>query len=263
MPTETFAGNLGEIRGGTSTGVSLSTTAAYIPIPAATKVLFMTPRNLSTAVVARVQLCPWAAVLKTADAGATAATDYSTEAQDGSTSTSVTLSSLGTAAQGDFLYVGSRNKFRGVHIDIDSANATASVVTVKYWDGNSWEDITATDGTASGGAAMAVDGTVTWTVPTAWAPTSLRTAGDFAVSSPFTGNMYYWTRWQFSGGLDSSTTLDHLIALPETTNYLELVANQQFETSFQFGPDGYSSVVALTDAGTANLVVGYGAAGRF
>lgn len=263
MPTETFAGNLGEIRGGTSTGVSLSTTAAFIPIPAAAKVLFMTPRNLTTAVVARVQLCPHVAVLKTADSGATAPTDYTTEAQDGSTATSVTLSSLGTAAQGDFLYVGSSRKFRGVNIDIDSANATASVVTVKYWDGDSWADITATDGTASAGAAMAVDGSVTWTVPSDWAQTGLRQAGDFAVSAPFTGSKYYWTRWEFSGGLDSSTTLDHLIALPETTNYLELVANQQFETSFQFGPDGFSSVVALTDAGTANLVVGYGSAGRF
>ena len=263
MPTETFAGNLGEIRGGTSTGVALSTTAAFIPVPAATKVLFLTPRNFVTGVVARVGLCPHVAVLKTVDSGATAPTDYTTEAQDGDAATSVTLSSQGTAAQGDFLYVGSSRKFRGVNIDVDSANGNASVLTVKYWNGTAWADITATDGTVSTGFSMAVDGSVTWTVPTAWAKASLRKIGDFAVSAPFTGNDYFWTRWEFSAALDASTTLDHMIALPETTNYLELVANQQFETSFQFGPDGFSSVIALTDAGTANLVAGYGSAGRF
>jgi hypothetical protein len=261
MP-ETVAGALGEIRGGTSTGVSLSTTAAYIPIPKATKSLFATPRNLSTAVVARLGLCPWALVLKTTDAGTTL-TDYSAEAQDGSTSTSVTLSSIGTAAQGDFLYVGCHVPFRGATIDIDSANGTASVLTVKYWDGDSWADITATDGTDSAGASMGQDGAVTWTVPTDWAPTGLVKSGDFTVSLPGTGNKYYWTRWQFSAALDSSTTLDHLICLPQSTSYLELVANQQFETAIQWGPDGFSSIEALTDAGTANLVVGYGSRSRF
>lgn len=257
--TDTVAGGLGELRGGTSTGVSLSTTAAYIQIPEGTNHLFLTGRNYSTAVVAKIGLCPWVAVLKTQDSGATAPTDYSSEAQDGSTSTSVTLSSLSTAANGDFLYVGAHMPFRGVNIDVDSANATASVLTVKYWNGTAWADITATDNTASGGASLAQDGSVTWTVPTAWAPTGLVVSGDFTISAPMTGNRYYWTRWEWSGGLDSSTTLDHMIALPPSTAYFEILANQQFEERIHWGPDGFAAVEALTDAGTANLVVGYGA----
>lgn len=257
---ETFPGALGELRGGTSTGVALSTTAAYIPIPKATKYLSLTPRDFTTGVVARVGLCPWALVLKTTDSGATL-TDYSSEAQDGSTATSVVLSSIGTAAQGDFLYVGCHVPFRGANIDIDAANGTASTLTVEYWDGSAWTGITATDGTGSGGASMAVDGSVTWTVPTDWAPTGLLVTGDFTASLPGTGNKYYWTRWEWSVALDSSTTLDHLICLPQSTAYAELVTGQTLETGIQFGPDGFSSVEALMDAGTGKLVPVFGARG--
>lgn len=262
MATETIAGGLGEIRGGTSLGVALSTTAAYIPIPAGSRQLFLTPRNFSGGFVARIGLCPYCLVIKTTDSGATR-TEYSTEAQDGSVSTSVTLSSQGTAAQGDFLYVGSHMPFRGANIDIDAANANASVLTVKYWNGTAWADITATDGTDSAGASMGIDGSVTWTIPTAWAPTGLRQTGDFATSFPGTGNKYYWTRWEFSAALDASTTLDHLIALPPSTSYFELQTGQPLSTGIQFGPDGFSSVLGLTEAGTANLVVGFGSLARF
>lgn len=259
--TESFAGNLGEIRGSTSTGVSLSTTAAYIPIISGARQLFLTGRNYSTAVVSRVGLCPWVAVLKTQDAGVTI-TDYSDNAQDGSTGTDITLSSMSTAAAGDFLYVGAHTPFRGATIDVDSVNGTTSALTVKYWDGNSWEDISATDGTDAAGVSLAQDGAVTWTIPSDWPPTSLVNAGDTG-SLPMTGNKYYWTRWQWAAGLDSSTTLNSLIALPRSTAYFELVANQPLETGIMFGPGGFAALEALTDAGTSNLVVGFGSRGRF
>lgn len=261
MTTETTAGGFGELRGGTSTGVPLSTTAAYAQIPKGTRQLFVTPRNFVTGVAAKVGLCPYVQVLKTVDAGATVMTDYSDAAQDDSTGTSVVLSSLSTAAAFDFLYVGAAVPFRGANIDIDGANGNASILTVKFWDGNSWEDITATDGTASGGASMAVDGSVTWTIPSDWAKTTLVQSGDYPFGGPFGGNSLYWTRWQFSAALDSSTTLDHLIALPRSTAYFELVAGQSFEQSITQGPEGVAAVEALMDAGTGSLVLGYG--GRF
>ncbi len=258
---ETVAGPLGELRGGTSTGVSLSTTPALIQIPRGTRHVFLTPRNFSAAVVARVAINPYLVVLKTTDGLATAPTEYNESAQDGSASTDVDLSSLGTAASGDFLYVGAHRPFRGVAIDIDSANGNASVLTVKYWDGNSWEDISATDGTASGGAALAVDGNVTWTVPSDWSPTTLIGAGDTTITFPFAGNKLYWTRWEFSAALDAATTLNSMLALAPSTEYFELVANQNFEVGITKGPEGVGCIEALTDAGTGNLVVGF-AAGR-
>lgn len=257
---ETVAAPLGELRGGTSTGVSLTTTAAFIQIPKGTQHLFLTPRNFTTAVVARVALNPYLVVLKTVDALATAPTDYSESAQDGDTSTDVDLSSLSTAANSDFLYVGSHRPFRGVNCDIDAANANASVLTVKYWDGSAWTSISATDGTASGGATMAVDGNVTWTIPTAWTSASLLGTGDTTVSFPFAGNKLYWTRWEVSVALDSTTTLNSMLALAPSTNYFELSANQNFELGITKGPEGVGCIEALTDAGTGNLAVGFAAA---
>ena len=253
---ETFAGPLGVIRGDTSTGVSLSTTAAFTPIPANARRLFIKPRNFSTAVVARILINPYLHVLKTADALATAPTDYSDAAQDGSTSTDVVLSSLGTAAQSDFLYVGALTPFGGARIDVDSANSTASVITVKYRKSdNTWADITATDGTASGGASMAQDGSVTWTAPSDWIASSLMTAGDTTLSFTGAGNRLYWTRWEFSAGLDSSTTLNSMLAISYLTNYFELVSGDTFEMALE--RKYHATIQAATDAGTANLIINY------
>ena len=257
MAVQSVAGPLGELRGGTSKGLSLSTTAAFEVIPKGTQHLFLTARNFSTAVVARVLLNPYLIILRTQDALATAPTDYSAEAQDGSTSTSVTLSSQGTAAQSDFLYVGSHIPFSGVNIDVDSVNSNASVLTVKYWDGNSWEDISDTDGTDAAGASLGQDGSVTWTVPSTWAKTSLVASGDTTLSFPYSGNSYYWTRWEWSAALDAAVTLDHMLAINRSTAYFELIANQEFEVRVHQGPEGLASVQGLTDAGTGNLICNF------
>ena len=255
MASYSFAGPLGDLRGSTSKGVALTNSASYTPIPAKAKHLFLKPRNFSTAVVARFLLTPYLTVLKTTDALATAPTDYSEAAQDGSTSTDVVLSSLGTAAQSDFLYVGAVKPFGGVSIDVDAVNGTASVITVKYWDGDSWADISATDGTASGGASMAQDAAVTWTVPSDWALTSLVKAGDTTLTSPGLGTPLFWTRWEFSGGLDSSTTLNSMSAIASHTNYFELVSGDNFEMAIDRAY--HATIQALTDDGSANLIANF------
>lgn len=256
MVQHSVAAPLGVLRGDTSKGVALSTTVTYTPIPEDAKHLFLKPRNFSTAVVARVLINPYLTVLKTADALATAPTDYSSAAQDGSTSTDVVLSSLGTAAQSDYLYVGSLIPFGGVNIDVDAANGTASVITVKYRKSDdTWADITATDGTASGGASMAVDGSVTWTAPSDWKKASLIAAGDTNLQSPLLGTEMFWTRWEFSGGLDSSTTLNAMLAISKETLYFELVSGDTFEMAIE---RPYHAVIqAVADAGTANLIINY------
>jgi hypothetical protein len=260
MITPTVAGPIGELRGvGASKGVALTTTLALTPIPRGSRHLFIEGRNYSTAVVARLAINPWLTILKTTDALAAVAntTDYSDAAQDVDSGTDVVLSSLGTAAQSDFLYVGSHLPFRGAQADVDAANATASVITVKYWKSDStWADITATDGTASGGASMAQDGNVTWTVPTDWLRAPLTdtqaTVGD---GIPYSGARLYWTRWEFSGGLDSSTTLNSLYPLNRSTAYFELTSGRVLEMLIEPGFGGASCVEALTDAGTANLLI--------
>jgi hypothetical protein len=212
-------------------------------------------RNYSTAVVAQIALVPYLSVMKTADNLATI-TDYSANAQDGSASTDITLSSLDTIANLDYLMVGSHLPFRGVAIDVDAANGTASVLTVKYRKSdNSWADISKTDGTASGGATFAVDGNVTWTMPTDWIPCKLTDTGAIGTAVPNSGSMLYWTRWEVSVALDSSTTLNSMMALSRSTAYYELPTGRLIEQEILQGPNGWAGIEARTDAGTLNLIV--------
>lgn len=262
MATETRAAPMGEVRIASTAGggTALTSTATRIPLLRNTKFIEMIPRNFSTAVVVKYNFNPYLYILKTTDLLAAEAniTDYSDNAQDNSTSTDVTLSSLGTLAQSDAVYVGSWTPFGGVVIDVDAANGNASVLTVTYWKSDStWADISATDGTDNGGASMGQDGSVTWTVPSDWVAEAL----EVAVPSTAHKNLgvltapQYWTRWVFSAALDSSTTQNSWTAINRNTDYGEMAAGQSREQGITVGPGGFFSITALTDAGTANLIV--------
>lgn len=60
-----------------------------------------------------------------------------------------------------YIIIGATRPLQGIKVYISSANTTASTLTGKEWDGNSWESITLTDNTDTG-ASLAVTGTVTW-----------------------------------------------------------------------------------------------------
>lgn len=265
MATETLPGGYGEVQAASTAGggTALTSTAARIMLPTGTRTLTLVPRNFSTAVVAQWLKCPWLTVLKTTDGGATF-TDYSYEAQDNSTSTSAVLSSLDTLASGDWLYVGSHVPFAGVAIDVDGTNGTAAItLTVNYRkNDNTWADISATDGTASGGTTLAQDGSVTWTIPTDWTTARLQDLDADSKAQGLSGELF-WTRWEVSGAVDSSVTLDSMIALPRQTAYAELVSGSAWQEAVTVGPGGISAIQVKTDAGTANLIVDCAARGRF
>ena len=65
----------------------------------------------------------------------------------------------------------------------------------------------------------------------------------------------YWTRLSVSAALDSSTTLNSILSLPRSTSYAELVSGMAQEMTLQKGLGGVAAIEALTDAGTANLIV--------
>lgn len=269
MANETHSAPLGEVRAAStaSGGTALTTAAVFVQVPDGTRYAFVTARNFSTAVVARLAFNPYLVVLKTTDNLATA-TDYSANAQDGSTSTKVTLNSLDTAANTNYLYVGAHIPFRGVAIDVVATNSVASVLTVKYWTGSAWTDITATDGTVSAATSFAQDGNVTWTVPTDWTAASLAT-----IASPVPGatvqyrsTELFWTRWQVSVAFDATTDAASMLAMNRSTAYSEWIANQTIEMGWYKGVGGLGCIEALTDAGTANLLVNVSPAtptGRF
>jgi hypothetical protein len=259
------SGPLGEVRGaGASGGVSLSTTAAFTSFPTGTTYLTLMPRNASTAVVVRYAINPYLTVIKTTDALVAAGnlTDGSEDVQDGNTATNLNIDSLNTAANNDFIYVGSWTQFRGVNVDVGNINGTSSILTVKYRkNDDSWADISDTDGTASGGATFAQDGTVSWTVPSDWHARPLSSLGqngigDSALAAPaFLVRSLYWTRWEVSVALDSSVTLLNMQSMNRSTAYAELDVSLGKELRVHKGFDGTGNIEALTDAGTANLII--------
>ena len=264
MPTEILGANLGHQRiAGASKGVACTTTAAFTPFHQGTEHIDIVPRNLSTAVVVKYAFCPYLIILKadSADGLGGHLEDNTQVAQDGSPATSVTLSSF---AAGRALYVGSAIPFRCAHVDVDGANSTGStVITVSYWNGSAWVDTSDTDGTISGGISLAQDGAITWTVPSEWQLATLNQlaagAGETLDSSgqKWSYVNMYWTKWTWSHAMDSAVTLDHILGINESTAYAELTDSTAYEGRIHngFGANGVAGIEALTDDGTANLIV--------
>lgn len=237
-----------------SGGTALTTTAGLISIPLGADYISITGRNFAGAAVVRIALNPWLSIFYTRDGGSSF-TDISDEMQDGDT-TDVNFDSFPATGTG-FIYIGSRVPFRGVAVDVGTgANGTANTIEVKYWNGLSWLDISPTDATDTG-ASLAVDGNVTWTVPAAWKKASLAAIGDTLPADCNKREELYWTRWAWSVALDSDTDIAQLRALNRSTAYAEYLEGQTVEVGVQ--NRRIASVEALTDAGTASLVVNAGA----
>ena len=236
-------------------GTALSTTTARVLFPLGTTRVKIHARNLSTAKAAQVAPMPWITVLHTDDDLSTV-TDASDAMQDGAAGTLLTLSSMDTLANGDFVLVGSHVPLRGLQVDVGSVNGTSSIMTVKYWNGSAWTDISDTDGTASGGATLAQDAAITWTVPTAHVKERMRGMGLApGAGVPFTYDPLFWYRIEVSVALDSAVTVLGMLGLPRYTTYAELAANENLEQGTKTSLGGHSGVEGKTAAGTANLIV--------
>ena len=186
---KTIPVKLGELRaastadGGTALGTTvtgagnLTTALGFTTIPFGSDYVSITPRQFSTAVVAKYSLNPFLTIFWT-DSSGNNVTDISDEMQNGDTTASA-IDDLPTLANGGAMYVGALEQFRGVAVDVGAdPNATSNDLTVKYWrSGGSWEDISDTDATDTG-ASFAVDCTVTWSIPSDWSRQSLNKIGS-------------------------------------------------------------------------------------
>ncbi len=260
MATQVYAGQFHEVRGSLT---SLTTTAQYLLLPKGAQTLVLESLNPSAAgTVTQFLLNPFAAVVKTADGGATW-TDYSEAAQDLDTATDVVLSSLDTLANGDALWVGSWVPFAGLSVDVDAANSNASVLAVHYPVALVMTNITPTDNTANAGATFGQDGTITWAVPTDWSPQPLRALLSGANNTIANGTRpLYWVRLTVSAALDSSTTQNSLVTINRSTQYAGIKAGL-WQQEITWGHQGISCVQAKTSTGTADLQVTTGAKTRF
>ncbi len=246
-----------------SGGTALTTTLTLVPIPFGSDYLSITPRNFAlSAGVARVLLNPYLTIFFTTDAGVTT-TDISDEMQDGDTA-DVNIDDFPITGTG-FFYVGAPIQFRGVKVDVGTGNNDdAAALKVRYWNG-SWVDLATahnlSDGTDIGGDSFKQDGDVTWDVPSVWVKETLDGIGDTLPSErvsfvPSRSTPMYWTRWEWAAALDADTDVAGMQALNRSTAYAELLEGQTVETMVSDRKLG--CVEALTDVGTANLVVNVG-----
>lgn len=266
---------LGDLRAAAaSKGTALTTAPAVTAFPPNTGWAQLVARNFATAVVAGVQMCPYGVILKTADKFVTPMIDISEDCQDGSTSTTPDFNSLPTYANGGAIFIGSKQPFRGLIVDVQNTNSNASVLTASYPDGmGGYTSLSASDGTASGGATFAQDGAITWTVPTTgpnglWKAQTLteilETSGiTTSAKIPYPDERFYWVRLVVSAALDSTVSVNSIHLMNRSTAYAEMIANQVVQFRINRGVGGHSGVLALTDAGTANLIVNVAPAGEW
>lgn len=97
--------------------------------------------------------------------------DYTDQVTDGDASTVAVLDGLDTYAAFECLFIRTPVQAKSITLTIAAANANASTLTLYYPKvDNTWADTSATDNTASGGACLAVTGSITWTPPTDMIP---------------------------------------------------------------------------------------------
>jgi hypothetical protein len=123
--------------------------------------------------------------------------DYSTQVSDGLTTTSAVLDSLGDLANDyDCIFIMTPVACKQFTVTVSLANGTASVVALKYWNGE-WTAVSGfSDGTTSGGATLAQSGDMTWTQPT-----------DAVPHYMYGKNGFWWQLYLSSGDLDSEVEI--------------------------------------------------------
>ena len=78
----------------------------------------------------------------------------------------------------DKIYVGASYKFAMIQFLSNVLAVGAGTLIAKYYNGSSWEALTVSDGTASGGNTFAQNGNISWAIPKDWA-----VAGDASLTS--------------------------------------------------------------------------------
>jgi hypothetical protein len=90
---------------------------------------------------------------------------------------------LGAMTSGDVLYLGRVDAtFQSLSVALGAnANAMPAVIQVEYWNGSSWQDLIATDGTESAGIPFSQNGDISWTVPSDWVATQVNGISSYYV----------------------------------------------------------------------------------
>ena len=112
------------------------------------------------------------------------------------------------------LYIGYHGPFAGRYIQIGTANSTASVMSVTYWDGSAWTAVDdLLDQTSVGGKTLATSGFVSWVNKGNWVKKAI-TGIDSDVE-------LYWVKITVSANLHASTTVKSFLNIYNDDNILK------------------------------------------
>ena len=173
--------------------------------------------------------------------------------RDTATGTGTALDS--SPASVDYLYLCLSDVVSGVHIVIGSANGTASTTLVAEYRKNddTWAALTVTDGTASGGIALAQTGAATWTAPTDWKPVALGGPQGIVTDTDAPGDVGFWLRLSWDEALDSDTEIDEIWTLNKATDRGYFRAGVEYPISLDLRSVG--AIEAILAAGTDTMQV--------
>ena len=125
--------------------------------------------------------------------------------------TGTNLDAMQTA---DYIYVGLLETCLGLYVDMDAGTVNANAATIAGGyskNNNTFAALSiSSDGTASGGATLAADGLIVWTVPTDWGKFSL---ADVLADAGAPSAVLRWVRLSVSAALSADVEIEQMAAL--------------------------------------------------
>lgn len=143
-----------------------------------------------------------------------------------------------TLTTADYLYVGYFTPFDRLQWNLDETTVNgnaATMTTFQYpaWDPNiakhTWTSLTLTDGTETGGATFAQDGTMSWTMPTDWGPLN------------HANRTRYWVRMRPDALLDTVAVDDLTLRVqgPRATDDIDYLMTQHAPAGWTLDTTNY------------------------
>jgi hypothetical protein len=147
--------------------------------------------------------------------------DYTVEVNDAITTTVAVLNSLGTTHSALFGFLNPQQGFE-VFIPPGKGNGDANTLSVKYWDGDSFEALSAVnDGTSDGTASLAKSGVISFTPPDR--------GTEFPTTISQEGPYYYYQLMPVTAAMDAETEIYYITGIPAP----EKVPAHKFAVNFQ------------------------------
>lgn len=159
---------------------------------------------------------------------------------------------LDSSTTSDFLYIVTSDVVGGFGVVMKSANGTASttiVCTYRKTD-DTWAALTESDGTASGGIALAQSGDITWTAPTDAKRTTIASIDSDSDAPSAVG--YIW-RIAWDEALDADTEIGSLWTINKGDDRMRRRLGVEYSVSFDKRKIGAIELILAADTDTAEI----------